>query len=437
MSSPSKRKAGLIFVFFTVLIDVLSFGVIIPVLPHLLEQFAGGSVSDAAWWVGIFGVVFASIQFACSPLLGALSDRYGRRPVILLSCFGLGVDFIVMALADGLAWLMAGRIVSAVFAASAPVANAYVADVTREQDRAQAYGLLGAAFGVGFILGPLIGGVLGDYDLRYPFWLAAALALANFLYGWLVLPESLPPQRRAPRVDWAQANPFASLRFLREQPQVLALAAVVFLHSLAQFSHQIVFVLYADYQFGWGQKQAGYVLAAVGAMAAVVSVALVAPMARRFGERATLLFGLVCGTLGLWMLAAGDTRWFFWGMPIAALWYLALPAAQAMVSQRIDAQAQGRAQGALTSLISLAGILAPALYASSFAYVTLPDTRLPLPGAPYLVASVLLLAAAAIVWWAIPAKAATPEPAALAGSAPVDFEPAPTPAPREAGAEAR
>ncbi|QQP95866.1 TCR/Tet family MFS transporter [Lysobacter enzymogenes] len=430
MSSPSKRKAGLIFVFFTVLIDVLSFGVIIPVLPHLVERFVGGGVSDAAWWVGVFGVVFATIQFACSPLLGALSDRYGRRPVILLSCFGLGVDFVVMALADGLAWLMAGRIVSAVFAASAPVANAYVADVTEEKHRAQAYGLLGAAFGVGFILGPLIGGVLGDYDLRYPFWLAAALALANFLYGWLVLPESLPRERRAARIDWRQANPFLSLRFLGEQRQVLALAAIVFLHSLAQFSHHIVFVLYADYQFGWGQKQAGYVLAAVGAMAAVVSVLLVAPMVRRFGERATLMFGLACGTLGLWMLAAGDTRWFFWGMPVAALWYLALPAAQAMVSQRVDAQSQGRAQGALTGLISLAGIFAPVLYAGSFAFVTRPDSPLALPGAPYLIASALLIVAVGIAWRAIPARSKA-QPALTTPSA----EPAVAPAPHKVGAE--
>src|SRR5690606_28477235 len=212
------RRAALACIFVTQLIDVLSFGVIIPVLPPLVKELIGGDVSTASHWVGVFGTVFALIQFVTTPIQGMLADRFGRRPVILLSCLGLGLDFVFMALAPTLAWLFVGRVISAITSASFTTANAYVADVTEPEKRARSYGLIGAAFGLGFIVGPLIGGVLGEVDLRLPFWFAAGLALVNFAYGWFVLPESLPPERRSTRFDWSHANPLGSLRLLRSYP---------------------------------------------------------------------------------------------------------------------------------------------------------------------------------------------------------------------------
>ena len=208
------------------LIDILSFGVIIPVLPGLVRQFTGGDFAQAAWWVGTFGMLFAAIQFVCTPIQGALSDRFGRRPVILLSCLGLGIDFVLMALAQSLPWLLVARIFSGVFSASFTTANAYIADITPPEKRAQAFGMIGAAFGVGFIIGPIIGGQLGAIDLRLPFWFAAGLALLNFLYGVFVLPESLPKERRTAKFDWSHANPVGSMVLLKRYPQVFGLAAV-------------------------------------------------------------------------------------------------------------------------------------------------------------------------------------------------------------------
>ncbi|GAA3912381.1 tetracycline resistance MFS efflux pump [Luteimonas lutimaris] len=393
------RRAALAFIFVTVLVDVLAFGVIIPVLPHLVEQFVGGNVSKAAWWVGVFGVLFAAIQFVCAPIQGALSDRFGRRPVILLSCLGLGADFVFMALAPSLAWLLVGRVVSAVTAASFSTANAYIADVTSHAERAKGYGMIGAAFGVGFIAGPLVGGVLGDIDLRLPFWFAAGMALLNFCYGLFVLPESLPPESRSARVDWSHANPLGSLKLLRSQPQVLGLAAVVFISGFAQYAHPSVFVLYGDYRYGWGQKEVGYVLAFVGFMAIVVNAGLVGPMVRRFGERRTLLLALGCGALGFTVSGLAPEGWLFLvGVPIAALWGAANPASQALITRQVDRRAQGRIQGALMSLVALAGIVGPAVYAGSFGWVVSDASPLRLPGLPYLVAAAMLLLAVAIAW---------------------------------------
>src|SRR5690606_16858912 len=265
------RRAALAFIFVTVLVDVLAFGVIIPVLPHLIEEFVGGNVSTASWWVGVFGVLFAAIQFVCAPVQGALSDRFGRRPVILLSCLGLGLDFIFMALAPSLAWLLVGRVISAVTSASFTTANAYGRGVTPRDQPPNGFGLIGAAFGLGFIVGPVVGGVLGEIDLRLPFWFAAGLALLNFCYGLFVLPESLGVQQRSPRFDWTHADPFGSMKLLARYPQVFGLAAVVFIANLAHYVYPSVFVLYADYRYAWGQKEVGYVLAVGGVLSVIVN----------------------------------------------------------------------------------------------------------------------------------------------------------------------
>lgn len=392
--APGARKAALAFIFITVLIDVLAFGVIIPVLPHLVQQMVGGNISTAAWWVGGFGVAFSLIQFVCSPIQGTLSDRYGRRPVILLSCLGLGLDFVFMALAPSLAWLFVGRIISAATSASFTTANAYIADVTTHEDRAKGFGMIGAAFGLGFIVGPLIGGVLGDINLRLPFWFAAGLALLNFCYGVFVLPESLPVEKRTTRFDWSHANPVGSLKLLRSYPQVFGLAAVIFIANLAHYVYPSIFVLFADYSYGWGQKEVGYVLALVGVLSVIVNVLLVGRMVKAMGERRAVLLGLACGAVGFAVYGIAGQGWIFLlGLPISALWAIAAPATQSLITRQVGADAQGRIQGALTSLVSLAGIAGPAIFAGSFGWFVSDAAPVKLPGIPFLIAAALLVVA--------------------------------------------
>ena len=399
-SQPARtRNAALIFIFITVLIDVLSFGLIIPVLPHLVQEFVGGSIAEAAIWVGIFGMVFAVIQFISSPVQGALSDRFGRRPVILLSCLGLGLDFIFMALANSLPWLMVGRIISGIASASFTTANAYIADITAPEKRAKAFGMIGAAFGLGFIIGPLIGGLLGEIDLRLPFWFAAGLALLNFLYGWLVLPESLPVEKRAPRFDWSHANPFGSILLLKRYPQVFGLALVVLLANLAHYVYPSVFVLFADYRFQWGPREVAWVLAMVGVFSVIVQGGLMGPVVKRLGERRALLFGLACGVTGFVIYGSAGVGWVFLiGIPISALWGFAGPATQALITQQVGADVQGRVQGALMSLVSLAGIFGPMLFAGTFALFIGDKAPAHIPGAPWLLAAALLFVGWLVAW---------------------------------------
>ena len=393
------RKAALIFIFITVLIDVLAFGVIIPVLPHLVQQFVGGDTSTAAYWTGVFAFAFSLVQFFSAPIQGALADRYGRRPVILISCLGLGLDFVFMALAPNLAWLFVGRIISAITSASFTTANAYIADVTAPEARAKSFGMIGAAFGLGFIVGPLIGGVLGDIDHRLPFWCAASLALLNFLYGLFVLPESHPVERRSKAFDWKHAKPMGGVKMLREYPHIWGLVAVVFLANFAHYVYPSTFVLFADAAYGWKEKQAGYVLAVVGVLSVIVNVMVVGRMVKALGERRAMMLGLACGTAGFVVYGLAGSGWLFLlGLPISALWAVAAPATMALVTQQVPADVQGRIQGSLSSLVSLAGIFAPALFAGAFGFFIGPSAPVHLPGVSFLLAALLLGIAALVAW---------------------------------------
>ena len=398
-TAPAARKAALAFIFITVLIDVIAFGVIIPVLPHLVQQFVGGDTSVAAYWTGVFAFAFSLVQFFSAPIQGALSDRYGRRPVILLSCLGLGLDFVLMALAPSLAWLFVGRIISAVTSASFTTANAYIADVVPAERRAKSYGMIGAAFGLGFIVGPLIGGVLGDIDHRLPFWCAASLALLNFLYGLFVLPESHPVERRSKAFDWKHAKPMGGVKMLREYPHIWGLVAVVFLANFAHYVYPSTFVLFADAAYGWKEKQAGYVLAVVGVLSVIVNVMVVGRMVKALGERRAMMLGLACGTVGFVVYGLAGSGWLFLlGLPISALWAVAAPATMALVTQQVPADVQGRIQGSLGSLVSLAGIFAPALFAGAFGFFIGPSAPVHLPGVSFLLAALLLGIAALVAW---------------------------------------
>src|SRR5713226_7655597 len=294
----ANRRAALIFIFITVLLDMIALGIIVPVLPRLVADFMHGDTARAAEMISLFGTLWAFMQFISSPVLGLLSDRFGRRRVILLSNLGLGLDYIVMAIAPTISWLFVGRLFSGITSASITAANAYISDVTPAEKRARAFGMIGAAFGVGFVLGPALGGWLGAKNPRLPFWFAAAFSLLNALYGLLVLPESLAPERRPPHLRWKDANPVGALALLRSHPELLGLATVNFLGYVAHEVYATVFVLYVTFQYRWGERAIGSALALVGVSSMLVSAAIVGPVVARLGERRTLFAGLLLGALG-------------------------------------------------------------------------------------------------------------------------------------------
>lgn len=384
------RQAAFAFIFVTVLLDMLALGVVLPVMPRLIESFLDGDTARAAHYVGIFGSVWALMQFLFSPVIGALSDRHGRRPIILLSNFGLAFNYVVMAAAPSLAWWFVGRVLSGITSASVSTANAYVADVTPPEQRAARFGLLGAAFGAGFVLGPGVGGLLGAIDLRLPLWVAAGLSFLNFLYGWFVLPESLPPERRA-KVRFAAANPVGSLQMLRESPVRRALSTTAFLFYLAQYALNSVFVLYAGYRYQWSEAQVGLALMLVGVCSALVQAVLVRRVVAQIGERRALMLGTLCGISGFLVLGFATVGWvFLLALPLNSLWGLAGPASMGMLSRGVPPDEQGRLQGGLSSLAGIAGLIGPLLFTAVFAEFIGPAASLHLPGAPFVLAAALL-----------------------------------------------
>ena len=331
-------------------------------------------------------------------LLGALSDRFGRRPVILLSNFGLGFDYILMALAPTLSWLFVGRVISGITGASFTTAGAYVADVTPPEKRAGSYGLIGAAWGLGFILGPALGGVLGSINPRLPFWAAAAMTLLNAMYGLFVLPESLPRQHRR-HFEWSRANPVGALKLLRSHRELFGLAGVSFLYFLAHQVLPSVFVLYAGYRYGWQARTVGLTLALVGICSVAVQAGLIRPIVARFGERRALLAGLFLGTIGFILFGAAPTGMrFLVGIPVLAFMGLYNPSAQGLMTRRVGPSEQGQLQGATSSIMGIAGSIGPGLFTLTFARAIDPHVSTHAPGAPFLLASLLLLIGFLLAW---------------------------------------
>ena len=385
------RRPALAFIFVTALMDVLSLGIIIPVLPNLLKAFAGGDTAAAALWVGLFGSAWALMQFFFSPILGMISDRYGRRPVILISIFGLGVDYLFMALAPTLGWLFLGRIIHGVSAASFATAGAYIADVSPPERRARNFGLIGAAWSVGFVLGPVVGGTLGDIDLRLPFYVAAGLALANWLYGYFVLPESLPPERREARFVWKKANPVGSLTLLRGHPDLLGLASLWFLYHLAHYVLPAIFVLYTGHRYGWSMTEIGAMLMITGVLGVIVQALLVGPIVKRVGERGALLIGMAAGATGFAIYAMAPTEEIYWiGMPIFALMGLVQASIQGLMTRRVAPHEQGQLQGANSSIAGITGLIGPGLYTAVFAWSLRHEATQHMPGLAILVAGGLM-----------------------------------------------
>ncbi|WP_028081905.1 TCR/Tet family MFS transporter [Solimonas soli] len=399
MSSPvyGGRRAAIAFIFVTAVIDVIAMGIVIPVLPALIEQFSGSN-ARAGEINGLFVALWAGMQFVASPIIGSLSDRYGRRPVILLSAAGLACDYLLMAVAPNLWWLALGRLIAGVTSASFTTVFAYMADITPPEGRARAYGLIGAAFSGGFVLGPLFGGVLGEISPRAPFWAAAALSGLALLYGAFILPESLPRERRM-AFSWSRANPFGALRLLRSHPELSGLAVVNFLLYFAHHVFSAVFVLYAGYRYGWSAWEVGVLLAGVGALDMLVQGVLVGRVVERFGDRATMIAGLFGGALGIAVMGlAPSGAWFVAAMLPNALWGLAMPTLQSIMTRHVSESEQGQLQGATMSVGSIAGVISPLFFGWVYAQSVGESPALPTPGAAFLIAALVLLAAALIGW---------------------------------------
>jgi DHA1 family tetracycline resistance protein-like MFS transporter len=391
--APARRRAAIAFVLVTAALDIMAMGIVIPVLPTLIEAFAG-SQARAGVINGLFVALWALMQFAASPVIGSLSDRYGRRPVILLSAAGLAADYVLMAIAPNLWWLALGRILAGVTSSSFTTVYAYMADITPPEGRARAYGLIGAAFSAGFVAGPLLGGVLGEISPRAPFWTAAALSGAAFLYGLAILPESLPPANRM-GFSWRRANPFGAMRLLRSHPELAGLSIVNFLLHFAHHVFSTVFVLYAAHRYGWGAWQVGLLLALAGGLDMLVQGMLVGPLVKRMGDRGVMILGLFAGALGLACmgLAPGGVSFTLALLP-NALWGLAMPTLQSLMTQRVSEFEQGQLQGASMSLASIAGVFSPLFFGAVYAVSVGEAARLPHPGAAFFVAALILLAAA-------------------------------------------
>ncbi len=420
--APKRRQAAVIFIFITVLLDVLSLSVTIPVLPQLVKQFAGGDYELGSQYHGWFVTVWAMMQFIFSPIMGALSDRFGRRPVILLSCLGLGLDYILMALAPNLTWLFIGRVLSGITAASFSTAGAYIADVTPPEKRAASYGMLGAAFGLGFVIGPAFGGVLGEYSLRLPFWVAAFLTILNAIYGAFILPESLSKENRT-AFSWRRANPLGSLKLLRSHPELLGLASVLLLYQLSHQVFQSVFVFYTDYRYGWSEKTTGLTLMVVGLMSVLMQGLVVRRTASMLGERNMLIIALAFGAIGYFIYGIAENGWIFWlGIPVFSLVGYFSAAIQGLMTRRVSASEQGQLQGANSSLMGISGMIGPWVFANVFSYAINEESTVKTPGLPFMLAASLHIVALIVAMIIVKPSNSPPPTATDPGEMPTEEE---------------
>lgn len=399
----TSSKAALTFVLLTVFIDSLGFGIIIPSLPPVIMQLTGEGEGTASLWGGYLMSVYALLQFLIAPIFGAMSDRFGRRPLLLASLFAFGVDFLLTGLATSMVWLFVGRAFAGVFGASYATAGAYIGDISDDDNRARNFGFIGAAWGLGFTVGPAIGGQVAEHiGMRAPFFVAAALALANVVFGLFVLRESLPPERRR-KFEWARANPFGALKSLAHLPMVAGLLLAFFLYQLAHDSLPAVWMYYVQHKFDWGPTESGWSLTFVGAMTALVMGGLTGKLVPWLGTRRAITLGFLMMTVGFVGYALAPVGWMIYpALAIGALGGIANPAMQSVMSQQAGPTAQGELQGANASLAGLAAIVSPMGMTWLFSHYSAPDAVPQLPGAPYLVAGALVLCCALIALRAVP-----------------------------------
>ena len=387
-----KKNKALIFIFITLLIDVTGLGIIIPVLPKLLESLTGGDLSVAAVYGGLLLFAYSGMQFFFSPVIGGLSDRYGRRPVLLFSLFGFGIDYIFMGFAPTIGWLFVGRLISGLFGASFTTASAYIADVSEPEKRAQNFGLIGAAFGLGFIIGPVMGGLLGKFGARVPFFAAAGLALLNWLYGYFILPESLPIEQRR-KFDWKRANPIGSLGNLKRYPVILSLVTALCCIYLASHATQSTWTYYTMQKFKWDETDVGLSLGFVGLMSAIVQAGLIRILVPKLGKNLAIYLGLFLYAIGFFCFAFATQGWMMYVFIVPfCLAGIAGPTLQGVMSSHVPPNAQGELQGALTSLISVSSIIGPLMMTNLFSYFTSTKAPVYFPGAPFLMGALLSVA---------------------------------------------
>jgi DHA1 family tetracycline resistance protein-like MFS transporter len=391
---PQKRQAALGFIFATLLIDVMGFGIIIPVIPKLIQHLTNASISDASRYALYLTAAYATMQFIFAPLIGNLSDKYGRRPILLSSLLGFGVDYLFSAFAPTIGWLFIGRVVAGVTGASFTTASAYIADISTPEKRAANFGLVGVAFGVGFIIGPIIGGVLGNYNVHYPFIAAACLALLNATYGYFILPESLSMEHRRP-LDLKRANPFTSVLQLKKYKSVIGLAVSIFLIYFAAQAVQTAWTFYTIYKFQWTPAMIGYSLGVVGLLVAFVQGGLIRIIIPKFGQERSIWVGLIFYAVGLMLFAFASKGWMMFAFLVPyCLGGIAGPAIQGYMSTGVPANEQGNLQGGLTGLMSLSTVLGPIVMLGSFHYFTKPNPFFQFPGAPFAIGSIMMLLSA-------------------------------------------
>lgn len=395
------RKAAISFIFITLLIDVTGLGLIIPVMPKLIESLTGGNISDASRWGGWLTFAYAIMQFLFAPVLGNLSDQWGRRPVLLFSLLGFGVDYLFLSLAPTIGWLFLGRLIAGVTGASFTTASAYIADISTDENRAQNFGMIGAAFGLGFIIGPVIGGLLGEYGARIPFVVAAGLSLLNALYGFFVLPESLPKSARR-KFSWRRANPIGSLMQLRKYPAIGGLIFSLILVYIAAHAVQSNWTFFTIERFGWSEKMIGVSLGAVGLLTAIVQGGLIRFINPRLGNEKSVYIGLSLYGLGLLLFAFASQSWMMFAFLIPYCFGgIAGPALQSIISGNVPPNEQGELQGALTSLISATSIIGPPLMTNLFAYFTSSSAPVQFAGAPFLLGALLMVGSSVIAYFTL------------------------------------
>ncbi len=389
----AQKKSALVFIFITLIIDITGLGIIIPVLPTLIQELTGGTLSEASIYGGWMLFTYSLMQFVFAPLMGGLSDRYGRRPVLLGSLLGFGIDYLFLAFAPTLAWLFVGRVIAGIMGASFTTASAYIADVSTPENRAQNFGIIGAAFGLGFIIGPMLGGFLEEYGSRVPFMVSAGLSLLNCLYGFFILPESLQPKNRR-KFEWSRANPVSSLLNLKRYPVIIGLVASLIMVYISAHAVQSNWAYYTMEKFKWTPKTVGISLAVVGLVFAIVQGGLIRLIIPKLGQERSVYVGLGLSSLGFLLFALATKTWMVFAFTVVyCMGGIAGPALQGIISTQVPANEQGELQGALTSLMSITSIVGPVLMTSTFSYFTNSVAPFYLPGAPMLLGAVLTIIA--------------------------------------------
>lgn len=398
------KKAAIGFIFITLLIDIAGWGIILPVVPKLIAELINSDLSEAAKYGGWLGFAYAITQFIFAPIVGNLSDKYGRRPIILISLFGFAIDYVLLALAPSIGWLFFGRIIAGLTGASISTASAYIADISTAEDRTKNFGLIGAAFGLGFIIGPVIGGLLGHYGARVPFYFAAILCMVNFLYGLLILPESLEKDKRR-SFSWKRANPIGTVNFLRKQSKISNLVIALILVYVALHAVQSNWHFFTMYKFNWTERTVGLSLGLLGLLLGLVQGVLIRWTTPKLGEHKSVYFGLLFYALGLMLFAFTNQGWMMFVFLVPySLGGICGPALQSIISKNVPANEQGELQGALSSLVSATSILGPPMMTNLFYYFTHDKAPFQFSGAPFFLASILMFISVIIIYFAFRQK---------------------------------